>query len=177
QASLGFFYEQGRGGLTKDAHKAAWLYRFAADKDDVFAQTSLSFFYERGLGGLAKDVGEAARLSRLAAEQGKALEPANLGFFLPPRPRRADAGRSQNRSVIPHSHQSRQHYEQTNFGFFYERGRDGLTRDDAWSSPFISKLQGVVSGRHQSLASGAKVLLSMSCYGRCSAMPQDRAAR
>ena len=41
QTNLGFFYEQGRGGLLKDDREAARLYKLAADRGDDFAQAGL----------------------------------------------------------------------------------------------------------------------------------------
>jgi TPR repeat protein len=70
QVGLGFLYEQGRGGLSKDDREAARLFRLAADGDNAFAQASLGTFYEQGRGGLPKDDREAARLYQQAAKGG-----------------------------------------------------------------------------------------------------------
>jgi restriction system protein len=42
QVKLGFFYEQGRGGLTKDEREAARLYKLAADQGNAWAQAALT---------------------------------------------------------------------------------------------------------------------------------------
>jgi TPR repeat protein len=41
QSNLGFFYEQGRGGLQKDDREAARLYKLAADQGNAYAQAAL----------------------------------------------------------------------------------------------------------------------------------------
>jgi Sel1 repeat len=69
QASLGYFYEKGLGGLLKDEHEAARLWRLTADQGNAVGQASLGFFYEIGRGGLPKDAREAARLCKLSADQ------------------------------------------------------------------------------------------------------------
>ena len=81
EVNLGRFYETGRGGLPKDDHEAAHLYKLAADQGEAYAQLYLGRFYENGRGGLPKDDQEAARLYRLAADQGIAQAQNNLGVF------------------------------------------------------------------------------------------------
>jgi TPR repeat protein len=41
QAQLGFFYEQGRGGLPKNDHEAVRLYKLAAEQGDAWALAAL----------------------------------------------------------------------------------------------------------------------------------------
>src|SRR5258708_4796121 len=78
---LGLMYDQGRGGLAKDANEAVRLYRLAADQGNAFVQARLGLMYEQEGGGLAKDEKEAVRLYRLAADQGNAVAQANLGWM------------------------------------------------------------------------------------------------
>jgi TPR repeat protein len=42
QTNLGFFYQNGRGGLPKDDREAARLYKLAADQGNEYAQRALS---------------------------------------------------------------------------------------------------------------------------------------
>jgi TPR repeat protein len=42
QVNLGFFYENGRGGLPKDDPEAARLYKLAADQGNSWAQDALT---------------------------------------------------------------------------------------------------------------------------------------
>ena len=42
QTNLGFYYEQGRGGLAKDEREAARLYKLAADQGNTFARVKLN---------------------------------------------------------------------------------------------------------------------------------------
>src|SRR5262249_53733611 len=60
-ANLGFWYEEGRGGLTKSDVDALQWYRRGAEAGNGQAMASLGRMYERGRGGLAKDVDEAAQ--------------------------------------------------------------------------------------------------------------------
>jgi TPR repeat protein len=79
RASLGFFYETGRGGLAKDTREAARLYRLAADQGNAAAQNNLGVFYRDGGGGLTKDDREALCLFKLAADQRNSYGQHNLG--------------------------------------------------------------------------------------------------
>jgi TPR repeat protein len=68
QFNLGFFYEQGRGGLPKDDCEAARLYKLAADQGNAMGQGNLGMFYARRLGrltGVESDCKAAARRSRM----------------------------------------------------------------------------------------------------------------
>ncbi|WP_428623088.1 tetratricopeptide repeat protein [Sedimenticola sp.] len=69
QAALGRFYYQGRGGLKKDAAKAAHYWRLAAKQNNAYAQLNLAGLYHAGH-GVPKDIEEAKRLYRLAARNG-----------------------------------------------------------------------------------------------------------
>ena len=52
---LGVLYEGGRGGLAKNDHEAARLFKLAADQGNAVAQYILGVFYESDRGGLAKN--------------------------------------------------------------------------------------------------------------------------
>jgi TPR repeat protein len=66
--SLGIMYEQGRGGLPKDASQAVSWYRKAADAGDSDAMYALGTIYEQGRGGLPKDIPQAVSWYRKAAK-------------------------------------------------------------------------------------------------------------
>jgi TPR repeat protein len=78
QFLLGSFYANSRGGLPKDDHEAARLFKLAADQGNGSAQNNLALFYEQGRGGLPQDDSEAARLYKLAAVQGNSEAAAAL---------------------------------------------------------------------------------------------------
>src|SRR5258708_1335102 len=79
QVRLGYFYENGRGGLAKDTREAARLYGLVADQGNAGARNNLGVFYRDGGGGLTKDDREALRLFKLAADQGNSYGQHNLG--------------------------------------------------------------------------------------------------
>ena len=130
QVNLGFFYEQGRGGLPKDDHEAAHYFKLAADQGNAQAQSNLGFFYREGRGGLPKDDREAARLFKLSAKQGNSDGQRNLGFFY----REGRGGLPKDdREAAPLFKLSADQANasgQDLLGNFYEQGRGGLTKDD-----------------------------------------------
>jgi len=60
-ASLGAFYETGRGGLEKDETEAVAWYRRGVETGDGLAMANLGNFYMTGRGGVQRDDAEAAR--------------------------------------------------------------------------------------------------------------------
>ena len=76
----GWMHEEGLG-VTKDAARAAELYRQASEKGDGWAQNQLGWFCEDGI-GVKKDLAEAARWYTKAAEQGEPRGQANLGKLM-----------------------------------------------------------------------------------------------
>lgn len=78
QFRLGWMYEQGRGGLLKDAKQAAEWYRKAAEQGHAQGQMALGRLYETGQ-GVALDAEKALAWYRKAAEQGDAEGQFNLG--------------------------------------------------------------------------------------------------
>jgi TPR repeat protein len=67
---LGYYYENGWGGLRKDDREAVRLFKLAADQGHPKGQLNLGRAYMIGLGGLPKDEAEAVRQYKLAAGQG-----------------------------------------------------------------------------------------------------------
>ena len=130
QVSLGFLYEQGKGGLPKDDVEAVRLYRLAAAQGNGSGQTSLGTMYATGRSGLPKDEVEAARLYRLAAAQGNGFGQANLGVMY-----------ENGRGGLPKDDvEAARLYRlaadqgvgraQNNLGVMYLNGRGGLPKDD-----------------------------------------------
>ena len=78
--SLGFYYEFGQGGLTKDTSKAVEWYRKAAEKGNPPAMNNLGCCYYDGKGGLTKDTSKAVEWYRKAAEKGNTIAMYNLGY-------------------------------------------------------------------------------------------------
>ena len=56
---LGYAYEFGEGGLTKDTSKAVEWYKKAAEAGEARAMYNLGKCYEDGKGGLTKDTSKA----------------------------------------------------------------------------------------------------------------------
>ena len=77
---LGFCYEFGQGGLTKDEAKAMEWYRKAAEKGNPTAMNNLGCCYADGKGGLTKDGAKAVEWFQKAAEAGEAGAMSNLGI-------------------------------------------------------------------------------------------------
>jgi TPR repeat protein len=130
QASLGFLYEKGLGGLPKDDREAARLYKLAANQGHALGQVGLGLFYLEGHGGLPKDESEAARLFKLSADQGNAQAQGNLGRLyiigcggLPKDDK--EAARLCELSAEQGNAQG-----QNSLGFLYGEGRGGLPKDE-----------------------------------------------
>ena len=130
RASLGYFYETGRGGLAKDAREAARLYRLAADQGNAAAQNNLGVFYRDGGAGLTRDDREALRLFKLAADQGNAAGQNNLGVLY--RDGRGGLTKDEREAARLFRLASDQNnaYGQQNLGIFYRDGRGGLAVDN-----------------------------------------------
>ncbi|HTN95196.1 MAG TPA: tetratricopeptide repeat protein [Gallionella sp.] len=73
-------YEDGNG-MPRDMGKAIALYRQAAERGYVQAQTYLGVIYDKGR-GVQQDDAEAIRWYRLAAEKDDPQSQFNLGVFL-----------------------------------------------------------------------------------------------
>jgi len=129
QVRLGYFYENGRGGLAKDDRKAARLYELAADQGNAAARNNLGVLYRDGGGGLTKDDREALRLFKLAADQGNAYAQQNLGGFY--RDGRGGLGKDDREAVRLFKLAADQALAdaRASLGYFYETGRGGLAKD------------------------------------------------
>jgi TPR repeat protein len=148
QATLGFFYLEGRGGLTRDDREAARLFKLSADQGNAAGQANLGVVYRDGR-GLTKDDREAARLFKLSADQGNASGQTNLGFFyLEGRGGLTRDDREAARLFKLSADQGNAD-GQANLGFFYLEGRGGLTRDDREAGRLfkLSADQGNASGQ------------------------------
>jgi TPR repeat protein len=76
--AMGFWYEEGWSGLSKDDTQAVNWYRKAAEQGNAFAQNSLGSMYCDGQ-GLEKNYAQAVNWYRKAAEQGNDVAQGNLG--------------------------------------------------------------------------------------------------
>ena len=76
---LGYDYNVGRNGKTKDLMKAVKYYRIAAERGDAWGQNNLGAMYRDGE-GVTQDHAEAVKWFRKAAEQGNASGQLNLGW-------------------------------------------------------------------------------------------------
>jgi TPR repeat protein len=79
RASLGAFYANGIGGLSRDDREALRLFQLAAEQHNAVGESNLGFFHLTGRVGLPKDESEAARLFKLAADKGEAGAQFDLG--------------------------------------------------------------------------------------------------
>jgi len=80
QNRLGLLYLNGGEGYDRDAGKAAYWFRRAAENGNVAAQNNLAFLYLNGQ-GVEKDFQEAALWLHRAAEAGNADAQRNLGLI------------------------------------------------------------------------------------------------
>ena len=78
--SLGYDYNVGRNGKTKDLMKAVKYYRIAAERGDAWGQNNLGVMYRDGK-GVTQDYAEAVKWFRKAAEQGNESGQLNLGVM------------------------------------------------------------------------------------------------
>ena len=78
---VGFFHEQGRGGLKQDDVMAVQQYRIAADQGCAVAQAVLGRRCEFGQGLAGKNQVVAARLYKAAADQDNAAAQCDLAEF------------------------------------------------------------------------------------------------
>ena len=65
--SLGRFYEEGKGGLSRDTREAARLYKLAADQGNADAAIVLARYMAEGRGGYAADKAKAIEYLKRAA--------------------------------------------------------------------------------------------------------------
>ena len=67
---IGFFYDQGWGGLKRDKVEALKWYKKAAEAGDAIAMCTIGRFYSKGERGLKEDKAEALKWYKKAAEAG-----------------------------------------------------------------------------------------------------------
>ena len=128
--SLGFCYECGQGGLTKDKVKAVEWYRKAAEKGNPTAMSSLGFCYEYGQGGLTKDEAKAVEWYRKAAEKGNTTAMNNLGICYDD----GIGGLTKDEAKAVEWYRKAAEKGNTtamnNLGICYKNGNGGLTKDE-----------------------------------------------
>ena len=76
---LALLYEQGKGGLQKDAARAVALNRTACDAGHARGCNNLGVMYEKGEGGLTADLKRALALNQKACGAGEPLACNNVG--------------------------------------------------------------------------------------------------
>jgi TPR repeat protein len=130
RVQLGYLYERGLSGLSKDEREAARLYKLAADQGNAWGQNDLGVFYRDARGGLPKDEREAARLFRLAADQGMTDAEVGLGaLYQEGRGGLPEDDREAARLYKAAADQGNA-WGQNNLGMFYRDGRGGLPKDE-----------------------------------------------
>ena len=80
QNSLGWKYQKGIGGVTKDYKKAAYWYRKSAMQGHAHAQSNMGWIYQHGI-GVKKDLAKAVYWYNKGAVNGYASAQANLGWM------------------------------------------------------------------------------------------------
>ena len=127
--SLGFCYEYGQGGLTKDEVKAVEWYRKAAEKGNPTAMNNLGNCYDYGKGGLTKDEVKAVEWYRKAAEKGNPTAMNNLGNCYD----YGKGGLTKDEAKAVEWYQKAAEAGEAeamyNLGYAYEYGKGGLTYD------------------------------------------------
>ncbi len=79
QYNLGYSYDNGLHGLTKDAKQAVIWYRKSADQGNAGAQNHLGAMYDSGLGGLPQDSSQAMYWYKKSADQDDPFSQYSLG--------------------------------------------------------------------------------------------------
>ena len=138
--SLGFYYEYGKGGLTKDEVKAVEWYRKAAEKGNTTAMNDLGLCYEYGQGGLTKDEAKAVTWYEKAAEAGNAKAMCNLGFCY----KNGNGGLTEDEAKAGEWYRKAAEKGDTTamyrLGICYECGQGGLTQDEAKAGEWYRKM-------------------------------------
>ena len=128
--SLGFCYEYGQGGLTKDEVKAVEWYRKAAEKGNTTAMNNLGNCYDYGKGGLTKDTSKAVEWYRKAAEKGNTTAMNNLGYCYD----EGKGGLTKDEAKAVEWYRKAAEKGNTtamnNLGYCYKNGNGGLTKDE-----------------------------------------------
>ena len=138
--SLGFCYEYGQGGLTKDEVKAVEWYRKAAEKGNTTAMNNLGYCYDEGKGGLTKDEAKAVEWYRKAAEKGNTTAMNNLGYCY----KNGNGGLTKDEVKTVEWYRKAAEKGDTTamyrLGICYECGQGGLTQDDSKAEEWYQKM-------------------------------------
>ena len=138
--SLGFCYEYGQGGLTKDEVKAVEWYRKAAEKGNTTAMNNLGNCYDYGKGGLTKDTSKAVEWYRKAAEKGNTTAMNNLGYCY----KNGNGGLTKDEVKTVEWYRKAAEKGDTTamyrLGICYECGQGGLTQDDSKAEEWYQKM-------------------------------------
>jgi TPR repeat protein len=130
QRALGYWYENGQGGLPKDDSEAVKWYRKAAEQGDADGQNDLGRMYYNGR-GVAKDEAEAVKWYQKAAEQGHGWAENNLGWMYATG---TGVAKDENEAAKWHRKAAEQGNPsaQGNLGWMYANGR-GVVKDETES--------------------------------------------
>ena len=138
--SLGFYYEYGKGGLTKDEVEAVEWYRKAAEKGNTTAMNNLGLCYQFGHGGLTKDTSKAVEWYRKAAEKGNTTAMYNLGHCY----EYGEEGLTKDEVKAVEWYRKAAEKGDTTamykLGICYECGQGGLTQDEAKAGEWYQKM-------------------------------------
>ena len=131
--NLGYAYEYGEGGLTKDGAKAIEWYRRSIEFDTTCGcgMFSLGISYEEGKNGLRRDEERAVELYRKAAEAGNTKAMNSLGYAY----NYGQKGLTKDEAKAVEWYQKAAEAGNAtamyNLGVCYKYGKGGLTKDEA----------------------------------------------
>ena len=139
--NLGYAYEYGKGGLTKDGAKAIEWYRRSIEFDTTCGcgMFSLDISYEKGKNGLRRDEERAVELYRKAAEAGNIKAMNSLGYAY----EYGQGGLTKDEAkAVEWYRKAAEAGNATamfNLGYAYQYGQGGLTKDEAKAVEWYQK--------------------------------------
>ncbi len=129
ELQLGFYYDQGKGGLPQDPRLAVSWIKKSAEQGDRRAEFALGVYYYNGKGGLPQDPRLAVSWIKKSAEQGYRVAEYDLGFYYD----HGKAGLPQDPRLAAkwYMKSAEQGYRVAEYdlGFCYQRGKGGLPQD------------------------------------------------
>ena len=131
--NLGYAYEYGEGGLTKDGAKAIEWYRRSIEFDTTCGcgMFSLGISYEEGKNGLRRDEERAVELYRKAAEAGNTKAMNSLGYAYLYGQKGLTKDEAKAVEWYQKAAEAGNATAMYNLGVCYKYGKGGLTKDEA----------------------------------------------
>lgn len=131
--NLGYAYEYGKGGLTKDGAKAIEWYRRSIEFDTTCGcgMFSLGISYEKGENGLRRDEERAVELYRKAAEAGNTKAMNSLGYAYLYGQKGLTKDEAKAVEWYQKAAEAGNATAMYNLGVCYKYGKGGLTKDEA----------------------------------------------